>query len=79
MGKETIGKKGVAYNNSDVARGRISPIFSFYFVFNENYFDWVDYEFSHPFERPVEAGNSFYVGILAQKATRLGRLLDPGW
>ncbi len=37
------------------------------------------YEFSHPFEHPVEAGTSFYVRILAQKATRLGRLLDPGW
>jgi hypothetical protein len=32
------------------------------------------YEFSHPFEPPVEACTSFYIGILAQKATRLGRL-----
>jgi hypothetical protein len=31
------------------------------------------------FEPPVEARTSFYVGILAQKATWLGRLLDPGW
>ena len=37
------------------------------------------YEFSHPFEPPVEACTSFYVGVLAQKDTRLGRLLDPGW
>ncbi len=37
------------------------------------------YKFSHPFEPPVEACTSFYVGILAQKATRLGSLLDPGW
>jgi hypothetical protein len=28
LGKKTIGKNGVAYNNSDVARGRISPVFS---------------------------------------------------
>ncbi len=39
------------------------------------------YEFSHPFEPPVEACTSFYfyIGSLALKATRLGRLLDPGW
>jgi hypothetical protein len=37
------------------------------------------YEFSHLFEPPVEASTSFHVGILAQKATCLGRLLDPGW
>jgi hypothetical protein len=37
------------------------------------------YEFSHPFEPPVEACTSFYVGILSQKATQLGKLLDPGW
>ncbi len=32
-----------------------------------------------PFEPPVEACTSFNVGILAQKAPWLGRLLDPGW
>jgi hypothetical protein len=37
------------------------------------------YEFSHPFEPPIEACTSFYVEVLAQKDTRLGRLLDPGW
>jgi hypothetical protein len=37
------------------------------------------YKFSHPFEPPVEASTSFYVGVLAQKATWLGRFLDPGW
>jgi hypothetical protein len=31
------------------------------------------------FEPLVEACTSFNVGILAQKATWLGRLLDPGW
>ncbi len=35
-------------------------------------------EFSLPFEPPVEACTSIFVGILALKATRLGRLLDPG-
>jgi hypothetical protein len=53
--------------------------------FGENIFaifvpvDLSMYEFTHPFEPPVETYTSFYVGILAQKATRLGRLLDPGW
>jgi hypothetical protein len=37
------------------------------------------YKFSHPFEPPIKACTSFYVGVLAQKATRLGRFLDPGW
>ncbi len=37
------------------------------------------YKFSQPFEPPVEACTSFYLGILAQKATRLGRFLDPRW
>ncbi len=57
------------------SRGRIpdsSPRIVFLFIF-------YNYEFSHPFESPVEAGTSFYIGILAQKATRLGRLLDSGW
>jgi hypothetical protein len=34
------------------------------------------YEFSHPFEPPIEAYTSLYVRISAQKATRLGRLLE---
>jgi hypothetical protein len=37
------------------------------------------YEFKQAFEPPKEACTSFYVGILAQKATLVGRLLDPGW
>ncbi len=48
-------------------------------VWSHNFSIYLDYEFSHPFEPPIEAGTSFYVGILAQKAIRLGRLLDPGW
>jgi hypothetical protein len=36
------------------------------------------YVFSQPFEPPVVAFTSFYVGILTQKATWLGRLLDFG-
>ncbi len=38
-----------------------------------------NYKFKQPFEPPVEACTSFYAGILAQKATRLGRSFDPGW
>jgi hypothetical protein len=38
-----------------------------------------EYMFKQPFEPPIEARTSFYVGILDQKATRLGRLLDSGW
>ena len=44
-----------------------------------NFLNVYVYKFSHPFEPPVEAYTSFYVGILTQKATQLGRLLDPGW
>ncbi len=32
------------------------------------------YEFKEPFEPLIEACTSFYVGIMAQKATQLGRL-----
>jgi hypothetical protein len=39
---------------------------------------WRLYESKQPFEPPIEVCTSFYVGKLAQKATRLGRLLDPG-
>jgi hypothetical protein len=38
-----------------------------------------EYEFKQLFEPPIDACNSFYIEIQAQKATRLGRLLDPGW
>jgi hypothetical protein len=39
----------------------------------------IGYEFKQPFESPVKTCTSFYIGILAQKAISLGRLLAPRW